>query len=381
MDYWLFLLFFIASVIATLLLYARQPLLVAYFAAGVVLGPYGLDVFSDVDRLSQIAHIGIVSLLFLIGLEMQPKALLKTLSESLGVFFVATAVLLGLFFGLAIILGFNVVDSLIIAIAAQFSSTIIGIKLLPTTVLHHRHLGDLMVGILLLQDILAIFVIIILDNNGIGSLQMLAVLGAAPLLVLFAFAGVQYVIAPLLVRFERYHEYIFLLSLGWMMGLALLGSYFKLSAEIGAFIAGVSLATLPITRAIAVSMHPIRDFFLVIFFATIGANIDLNQITEHLFNAVLIAMLCMASKPVIYRLVLTKHSESNNLSWDIGIRLGVLSEFSLIVVFLATQGNYLSESAAQALQLATIITMILNTYWVTNFLPNPLAIKKHLKRD
>lgn len=381
MDHWLFLLFVIAAIIATLLLFARQPLLVAYFAAGVCLGPQGFNVFSDVDRLTQIAHIGIVSLLFLIGLEMQPKALLKTLKESVGVFLLATLALLSLFFATALALGFNTTDAIVIAVAAQFSSTIIGIKLLPTTVLHHRHLGDLMVGILLLQDLLAIVTIIILDNTSTSAFEMIGVLSAAPALILLAFVGVKYVIAPLMARFERYHEYIFLLSLGWMMGLALLGSYFKLSAEIGAFVAGVSLATLPITRAIAVSMHPIRDFFLVIFFATIGANIELTSLKENILGALVIVAVCMAAKPVIYKLLLQRHSESNALAWDIGIRLGVLSEFSLIVVFLASTSGYLTGPAAQTLQLATIITMILNTYWVTNYLPSPLAAKQHLKRD
>jgi len=373
--------FVVAAASATLLLYARQPLLIAYFIAGIVLGPHALSVLSDVNALTEIAHIGVVSLLFLIGLEMQPRALVKTIRQSLGVFFVGALTIFVLAFSAAYLLGFSLTDAIIIAVAAQFSSTIIGIKLLPTTILHHRHLGDLMVGILLLQDILAIIVIVVLDNQTTSALELVGVVLGAPLLIIFAFSGVRYVIRPLIVRFEQFQEYLFLLALGWMMGLALIGEMLRLSAEIGAFIAGVSLATLPVTRVIAVSMHPIRDFFLVIFFATLGAKLPLDNLSGSAYAAIVFMTIAVVAKPLIYRVLLQGQSESKALAWDIGIRLGVLSEFSLIIVFLATDRGLLSDRAAISLQLATIASMVVNTYCVTNFLPSPLAQKSHLKRN
>jgi len=373
--------FVVAAASATLLLYARQPLLIAYFIAGIILGPHTLEVLGDVNALTEIAHIGVVSLLFLIGLEMQPKSLVKTLRQSAGVFLLGALGIFLLTISAALMMDFSLLDAILIGVAAQFSSTIIGIKLLPTTILHHRHLGDLMVGILLLQDVLAIIVIVVLDNQTTSSLELVAVILAAPLLILFAFGGVRYVIKPLIVRFEHYQEYLFLLALGWMMGLALIAESVRLSAEIGAFVAGVSLATLPVTRVIAVSMHPIRDFFLVIFFATLGARLPLDNLSGSLYAAIVFTTIAVIAKPLIYRVLLQGQSESKALAWDIGIRLGVLSEFSLIVVFLATDRGLLSERAAISLQLATIASMVVNTYCVTNFLPSPLAQKKHLKRN
>src|SRR5690606_7984063 len=154
-----------------------------------------------------------------------------------------------------------------IGAAMMFSSTIIGIKLLPTTILHHRHIGDLMIGLLLLQDLLAIMVLVLLGAAG-GDAKEDARLWeialpflALPLLGAGAWLAVRYVLLPLITRFDRFHEYIFLVALGWCLGVAEVAELAGLSAEIGAFLAGITIATSPISQYIAVNLKPLRDFF------------------------------------------------------------------------------------------------------------------------
>ena len=167
----------------------------------------------------------------------------------------------------------------------MFSSTIIGIKLLPTTVLHHRHIGELMIGLLLLQDLLAIIVLMVLfsavsgDGAGMGTELAISLL-SLPLLAGAALLCVRYVLLPLITRFDRFHEYIFLLALGWCLGMAEAAKALGLSEEIGAFIAGITIATSPISQYIAVNLKPLRDFFLILFFFSVGARFDLAMLGQ-----------------------------------------------------------------------------------------------------
>ena len=152
-----FLIFSGAALISTLALFLRQPLLVAYILIGVVLGPYGLSYISDPSLLTDIAEFGIIFLLFLLGLDMQPSKLIATLKKTFLVTLLSSTLFLLMGYSAGLFFGFTLVESLVIGFSLIFSSTIIGIKLLPTTVLHQKHMGELMVGILLMQDFIAIF--------------------------------------------------------------------------------------------------------------------------------------------------------------------------------------------------------------------------------
>ncbi len=144
-----FLIFTGAAVFASLALYTRQPLIIAYIALGACIGPYGLSLVTDLDLLTDIGHVGIIFLLFLLGLDMQPQALWVTLRKSVVVAVFSSCIFLLGGCAVAYLFGYSIIDSLVIGAAMMFSSTIIGIKLLPTTVLHHRHIGELMINITL----------------------------------------------------------------------------------------------------------------------------------------------------------------------------------------------------------------------------------------
>ncbi len=381
-----FLIFTGAALFASVALYTRQPLIIAYIALGACIGPYGLSLVKDLKLLSDIGHIGIIFLLFLLGLDMQPKALWATLRKSTVVAVFSSTIFMAMGYGVAILFGFSNLDALIVGAAMMFSSTIIGIKLLPTTVLHHRHIGELMIGLLLLQDLLAIVVLMLLLGaaNGDGETMGIEVglsLASLPLLGLGAWLAVKYVLLPLIARFDRFHEYIFLLAIGWCLGVAEVAVMLGLSAEIGAFIAGISIATSPISQYIAVNLKPLRDFFLILFFFSVGARFDLGLLQQVLGPALLLSALVLTLKPVVYRFLLKGVSEKRVLAWDLGFRLGQASEFSLLIAYVATSAALISEQASLLIQATTIVTLLVSSYIVVLNYPTPIAISDRLRRD
>ena len=382
--YTIFLVFTGAAVLATAALYARQSLLVAYIALGVLLGPWGLGLTGDPENVAQISHIGITFLLFLLGLDLQPQDLIRTVRSTTVVTLVSSLVFAALGAAIALTFGFGLGESLLVGGTMAFSSTIIGLKLLPTTVLHHQRTGEIVISILLLQDLIAIALLLLLRAAGKGELPMTDVAGlllGPPALVLAAWGLERYVYFPLIRRFDKIREYLFLMAIGWCLGMAQLGVALGLSAEIGAFIGGVALATRPVAAYIAESLRPLRDFFLVLFFFSLGAGFNLPMTGEVLVPATVMALVMLVVKPMVFGRLLRRAGESPERSKEIGFRLGQLSEFTLLVVVLATSQGVLSERASYLAQLATLLTFIASSYLVVLRFPTPIAVSDKLRRD
>ena len=388
MDHSLFFSFFIiftgAAILATFSLYTRQPIIIAYVALGLISGPSGLKLVNDPELLSEISHIGIIFLLFLLGLDMQPSSLIHVLKKASWVAIISSFIffVLGYLAGLAF--GFNTNENLVMGAALMFSSTIIGIKLLPTTVLHHKHMGELMIGLLLLQDMLAIIVLLVLggassENQSYYSMGLTAL--ALPALIALAYAMVKWVILPLLEKFDLFHEYIFLMAIGWCLGLAELAEFLGLSKEMGAFIAGITLATHPVAQFMTDKLKPIRDFFLVLFFFTLGAGFKVHILADIWLYALILSALVISIKPITFKALLSQQSEKSSLAWDLGFRLGQISEFSLLIAYLALASKLIGEQAAHVIQATAVLTFVFSTYIVIFKYPTPISPSDKLRRD
>lgn len=379
-----FLIFSGAAVLASIALYSRQPLLIAYIVLGALIGPYGFNFVSDLTLLADISEIGIIFLLFLLGLDMQPQALISTMKKATPIALISSGLFALTGYALSLAFGFNETESIIIGAAMMFSSTIIGIKLLPTTVLHHRHMGEMMVSLLLLQDVIAIFVLLILLSGNLGEFDakmLLTTVATLPVFILLSIGFVKYILLKLISKFDRFHEYIFLLALGWCLGLAEAAHQVGLSAEIGAFIAGISLATSPISQYIAVNLKPLRDFFLVLFFFSLGARFDLGLLGDILLPAWALATAMLLIKPAVFQWLLRNASETRTLAWDIGFRLGQISEFSLLIAYVAADTAQIGKEASHLIQATAIITFLISSYIVIFNYPNPIALSDKLRRD
>lgn len=383
--YTIFLIFAGAAFLSTLVLYTRQSLLVAYILLGAMLGPWGLKLVTDITTVKQIGDVGILFLLFLLGLHLQPQNLVHMLKKVTwialisSVFFALIAYLIGRYFGL------SVPEAWILGGSMMFSSTIIGLKLLPTTILHHQHTGEVMISVLLMQDVIAIIVLILINGaqqtGGVSWDDIMLVCIDLPALCLFAFAIEKHVLIRLLARFDRTQEYVFLLSIGWCLGLSVLAQKIGLSEDIGAFIAGVALAASPISLFIAESLKPLRDFFLVMFFFSIGATFNFSLAKQIFVPALILSALILVIKPILFYFLLERSGEKKHVAKEVGIRLGQASEFSLLVASIALTTNLISDKASNLIQATTILTFIVSSYFVVLKYPTPIALSDKMRKD
>lgn len=379
-----FLIFAGSAISSSIALYFKQPLLVVYMVVGAALGPFGIHWIKDVEVVTELSHIGILFLLFLLGLEMKPSKLFVVLKEATLVWVLSSMIFAALGYGIGIALGFGSGESIVLSMGMMFSSTIIAIKLLPTTVLHHKHVGELMIGILLLQDVLAIMCLIFLLSGNVSSFDFTSLLKTFMGLIFLGLSGYaffRFVLVFLLEKFSSFSEYLFLMSIGWCLGLAQWAEFLGLSHEIGASMAGVFMASNMISHYITISLKPLRDFFLVLFFVSTGARFNLSLIEEVWMGAILVSIVAILVKPLVYRFLLSRHSEREGLAWDVGFRLGQLSEFSLLICYTALAGGIISEKMSVLMQSSVMITFLVSSYIVIFNYPNPIAVNEKLRRD
>lgn len=379
-----FVVFAGAAVLATLALFARQAMIVAYIAVGAVAGPSALALVEDASWLTSVSEIGIMFLLYLLGLNMVPAQLWRMFREATHVTVASSLVFLVIGAVLAHLLGFAAAEAAVAGCAMMFSSTIIGLKLLPTTALHHQHMGQVIISILLLQDLLAIVALLALQ--GISGLNgdwwpLVRQLFGLPLLVAVAWVAERYVIEPLLRRFDQIQEYMFLLVIAWCLAIAELARAFGLSHEIGAFVAGVVLATCPVSLFIADALRPLRDFFLILFFFSLGARLDPATAATALLPAAALAAAALVAKPVVFGWLLRRAGEADRLAHETGMRLGQISEFSLLIVVLALDTGVIGEHASNVIQLAAVLTFIVSSYVIVLRYPTPIAVRDTLRQD
>lgn len=381
--YTIFLIFTGAAFLSTIVLYTRQSLLVAYILLGAMLGPWGLHMVPQLSAIQQVGDVGIVFLLFLLGLHLQPQNLIHMLKEVTWIALFSSIIFAATCYGISRAFGLANTDAMIIGAAMMFSSTIIGLKLLPTTILHHQHTGEVMISVLLMQDLIAIIVLILLNGaqQGFSWHQVLSVSVTFPFLIAFSFFCEKYILVKLLARFDRTKEYVFLLSIGWCLGMSILAKKLNLSEDIGAFVAGVALAASPISLYIAESLKPLRDFFLVMFFFSVGATFNFDLAAHIFFPAIILSGFIMVIKPLCFQWMFNKAGEKKSVSKEVGLRLGQSSEFSLLVGTIALESGLISKLSNNLIQATTILTFIASSYIVVIKYPTPMSLTEKMRKD
>ena len=274
----------VAAVIGAIGVRLRQPLIVAFIAVGILVGPSVLGWVSANDQVDLLAKLGVALLLFVVGLKldlhiirtMGPVALATGLGQ---VFFTSVV---GYF--IAIALGLTPVTSLYVAVALTFSSTIIIVKLLSdkreVDALH----GRIAIGFLIVQDIVVVLVMIGLtalgeagDTASLGQ-EAVEVLVKGGLFIVIIGLLMRYVLTTLLRQLAHSRELLVLFAIAWAVALGAAGAHLGFSKEVGAFLAGVSLASTPYREAIGARLVSLRDFLLLFFFIDLGARLELTTL-------------------------------------------------------------------------------------------------------
>ena len=389
-----------SALLSWLAIVAKQPMIVAYILCGALFGPWGLGLIENPGFIEAISSLGVVLLLFLAGIVLHPDRLLKlfrrttpvALINCAGSFLIATV--------LALLWRFDWQDAAFIGIACMFSSTILVVKLLPTTTLHQEHMGGLAIGVLILQDLIAIAVLIIM--RGVGVMQHAATFGLPKLLaeaglggasslavvipmavVLTALAMVveQFVVRRMMRRIDHFDEGVYLLALAWCLANAMLWRWAGLSEAVGAFVAGVALARSPISLFLSEGLKPLRDFFLVLFFFILGVKLDLGLGAALLAPATTIAVVMLLTKPVLFYGLFRWTGESKRIASEMSVRLDQLSEFGLIIAVLGAGLGTMTHEAAQLVQFTIILTIIVSSYIVVFKYPTPIGARGKLHKD
>lgn len=372
-----------AAIFATIFLYLKQPIILAYIGFGIAAGPWGLGFIKEPEHIEKLSHIGVILLLYLLGINLQPDRLFHLFSKTAVVTALTSLVFLLVTSSAAAAFGFNLTESIIIGAALMFSSTIVSLKLIPTTALHHKHTGEMMTSVLLMQDVIAIILIVMLSGGQGDQVTMVIIMLFVKLILLaaVAYAFVKYVVNNLFLRFDIIHEYIFLLSLGWGLLGAGIAEFVGLSYEMGAFIAGVAFASSPVAKVVAENLKPLRDFFLILFFFSIGAQFNFLVTQDVLLAGAVISLLIVTMKPFVFKQGFQLIGENKKFSMELGIRLGQGSEFSLLVAYSALAAGLIDARASYLIQMVVIITFVLSTYWVVYRYRTPISSSERKRMD
>jgi len=357
------LLLIIATVFAYFAKLIRQPLIPAYIITGLVLGPVVLGLVNDNELIKTMSEIGIVFLLFIVGLEMN----LKKLKEVGFVTIIAGTLQVILTFILGYIIAscfhFDYYNAIFLGLICAFSSTMVIVKLLSDRDEIDTLHGRLLIGILLVQDVLVIIAMPFLSSLGSFSFSMafkLVIATAGLALVAFLFSKLA---MNRIFRFAaRSSELLFLLSLSICFLFALVAAFFGFSIIIGAFVAGLMLANLPYHFDIIGKVSPLKDFFSTIFFVSLGMQFTLVGLKDIMWPMVALLSVIIFLKPIIVTLALALFGYGRHTPFITGSLLGQTSEFSLIIVLAAS--SFITSEVFSLTIILTVITITLTSYIV-----------------
>ena len=359
-----------AAAVGALALWLRQPLIVGYILVGILAGPSVLGRVMAQDQVDLLAKMGIAVLLFVVGLKLDLH-LIRTLGS------VALATGLGqvLFtsvigYLLAVALGLEPVAALYISVALTFSSTIIIVKLLSDKREIDTLHGRIAVGFLIVQDIVVVLVMIGLSALGVASASdqvgrtlLLLVLKGAGLLGGVALL-MRYVLPGLLHHLARSLELVVLFAIAWAIFLAILGDTLGFSKEVGAFLAGISLASTRYREAIGTRLISLRDFLLLFFFIALGAQLDLAHLGTQLGPSIILSLFVLIGNPLIVMSIMGFMGYRKRTGFLAGLTVAQISEFSLILGALGVSLGHIGKEALGMITLVGLITICLSTYLI-----------------
>ncbi|MDJ0705425.1 MAG: cation:proton antiporter [Leptolyngbyaceae cyanobacterium MO_188.B28] len=360
----------VTSLAGALALWLRQPLIMAFIAVGVLVGAMGFDGGVASEQVNLFAELGITLLLFVVGLKLDPQEIraVGPVAIVAGVGQISLTASLGYLIGLAT--GLRGAAVLYVAVALTFSSTIIVVKLLSDKREIDALHGRIALGVLIVQDITVVLVMIGLSAFGgeayhpsLGqALLMFLIKGVAVLMIVSLSA--RYLLPRLLHSLARSPELLILFAITWAITLASLGEALGFSKEVGAFLAGVSLASTHYRATLGARLVGLRDFLLLFFFLDLGAHIDIGHLGSQLGPAVVFSIFVLVGKPLMIMGLVGAMGYRKHTGAHTSLALSQISEFSLILGALGVSLGHISEDVMGLITLIGLITIGLSTYLI-----------------
>jgi Kef-type K+ transport system membrane component KefB len=340
----------------------KQPLIIGYIIAGILMSPTILNLIQHTDSVQMFAHIGVAFLLFMVGLWLNPAVVKDLGKASLVVWVWQVVFTTGIGMGIALLLGFDRVTSIYVAIALAFSSTIIIVKLLSDKWVLDELYGKISIGMLIVQDIIAMVILMVLAslpvdgaaiNRGIFSGILLAKMAVVGLVV---YMLTKYILPRIMWYVAQSQEFLLLFSIGrcllFAAGLEAIG----FSLEIGALLAWLTLATLPYRFEISSRMKPLRDFFIVLFFVFLGSQLQFSDVSVYIVPIIVFSAFVLIGNPFIVMVLMGWMGYKRKNGMMVWFTVAQISEFSFILMGLALAIGHISN--VDIVSMVTIVWLI-----------------------
>ncbi|WP_414828677.1 cation:proton antiporter [Alteromonas sp. H39] len=352
--------------------FLRQPVIVSFIIAGLVLGPSVLDIVHSSDNIALLAQLGIAILLFLVGLKLD-----LSLIKSMGKVAVATGIgqvvftsVIGL--GICLALGFSLVSAIYVGVALTFSSTIIIVKMLSDKREVDSLHGRIAIGFLIVQDIVVVIAMVILSAMGIGEQQdsnvwyrlgqiLLSALAMIAITVLF----IRYWADYILRHVAKSSELLLIFAVALAAAFATAGQLFGFSKELGGLLAGIALASTPYREAIITRLASLRDFLLLFFFISLGSHFEIGLLADQLLPAIVLSLFVLIGNPLIVMVIMGFMGYRSRTSFLAGLTVAQISEFSLIFIAMGISLGHLNNEALGLVTLVGLVTIALSVYMIS----------------
>ena len=354
----------IALILAYIMKLIRQPLIIAYILSGIIVGPTFLNIVKSQSTLAAFSQMGVILLLFILGLNLNLKILKEVGKVAFLAGFLQVLITSSIGFFITTLFGLSYLQAFYIGLALAFSSTIIIVKILYDKNDLDTLYGRISVGILIVQDIIAIFILIFLSGYK-PDIPLFTLLTTTVLsglgFVFVVFLVAKYILPKFLHTIAKSQELLLLFGITWCFVLSVTSYLLGFSIEIGSLIAGISLASSPFHYEIGRKIRPLHDFFIILFFVMLGSNMTFN-ISNLLMLAVVLSLFVLFIKPIIIMALIGFIGYKKRTSFLAGTSLAQVSEFSLILVTLALSLGHLSSEIVSMLTVVGIITITGSTY-------------------
>lgn len=356
----------LAAVFSLIARLVKQPPIIAYLFAGIIAGPLFFNVLPAEDTLHLFARLGVAFLLFIVGLNLNFKSLRSVGGVSVISGVGTLALVAGLCFFLAQFFGYSLQTSLYLAAAFSFSSTVVVVKLLTDKKEIDTLHGRIALGILIIEDFIAALLLMVVPvigdaTSGVIMLQLLKALG----LIVAVFIVGLYVLPFIFSYAARWSETLFLASTAWLLLIGSLFAHLGFSIEIGALLAGMTLASSRYAFDISSRMKGLRDFFMVLFFVYFGSLLT-GPFTAHLWGAAIgFSLLILLGKPLIVMAFMRLFGYRKRTNFFAGIGLAQISEFSLVLLLLGFTQGIIGQPVLTLGLVVAFITLAISSYSLT----------------
>lgn len=358
----------IVTAVSLVMRLLRQPLILGYIITGILVGPSLFHLIHSKEMFESFSTIGIALLLFIIGLGMNISVLRRV-----GASIVSTAGALLITIGTIgylvghYVFAFTTTEAYLIGLALFFSSTIIIVKTLADRKEQDRLHGQIAIGVIILDDIIATLALLFVaagKDQSVGVGELLQLFGRGSLMIAGLVLVSTFILPKIVKSIASSQESLFLFAIAWGFGVASLFEWAGFSIEVGALFAGVALAPLPYAKEIESRLKPLRDFFIVLFFITLGESLDVTNLGPAIVPALVLSFIVIALKPAAVTSTLGLFGYPKKVAFKAGIHLSQISEFSIVLIVLAAANGLVSQELSGIITVVAMVTITTSSYLV-----------------